>query len=286
MSKHLSTAASAMFDAEVHHLFQGAARLDGTVEFRGNVVGDIYNFRRMGKGTANQKASQQDVTPMDATHTKIPVTLQNWNAPEYTDIFDQAEVNFQERAELVMTIGKALGRRKDQLVIDALAAASGGTVAKTIGTSDGLQVTKLRAALALLGAVEADDEEMFLVYDHNGHEQILGLAPITSSDFTRLQALDTAQVPAFLGIGFRKIGTRSEGGLPASGNDFDAFVWARTAVGLAEGIGPATEVNYIPQKTSWLSNGIMKANAVSRDDTGVVKVTYDSTAVIAQGASD
>jgi hypothetical protein len=38
-----------------------------------------------------------------------------------------------------------------------------------------------------------------------------------------------------------------------------------------------TEINYIPQKTSWLSNCLYKAGAVLREPQGVIKVTYDET---------
>jgi hypothetical protein len=91
----------------------------------------------MGKGLANQKASQADVTPMDISHARQTATLQNWNAPEYTDIFDQAEVNFDE--ELAQTIAKAIGRREDQLIIDTLAGTTtgGGAGFSFVASNDG-----------------------------------------------------------------------------------------------------------------------------------------------------
>jgi hypothetical protein len=39
-----------------------------------------------------------------------------------------------------------------------------------------------------------------------------------------------------------------------------------------------TEINYVPQKTAWLTNGMLKAGAVVRDLGGLVKVQYDKTA--------
>ncbi len=100
MSKTLSAAAQQAFDDTVLQEFQGTGFLRNTVTIRNNVVGDIYKFRHLGKGMANQKPSQADVTPMDVQHNLINCTLENWNAPEYTDIFDQAEVNFDEQQEL------------------------------------------------------------------------------------------------------------------------------------------------------------------------------------------
>jgi len=64
MSKFLSAAAVTEFDNEVKHEYQGMATLRNAVSFRGNVTGEAYKFTRMGKGLANQKATQADVTPI------------------------------------------------------------------------------------------------------------------------------------------------------------------------------------------------------------------------------
>jgi hypothetical protein len=106
MSKNLTNAAVIEFDSEVKHEYQGMKTLRECVTVRTGVVGESYKFTRMGKGLANQKASQADVTPMDITHSRQMATLSNWNAPEYTDIFDQAEVNFDEKSELAQTIAR------------------------------------------------------------------------------------------------------------------------------------------------------------------------------------
>ena len=53
---------------------------------------------------------------------------------------------------------------------------------------------------------------------------------------------------------------------------YDNYAFHRSAVGLAIGINMKTEINYIPQKTSWLTNGVMKAGSVAIDETGIVKI--------------
>ena len=172
MSKFLSNAAIQEFDSEVKHEYQAMGKLRNTVALRTNVTGDAYKFTRMGSGLANQKATQADVTPMDISHGRQTATLENWNAPEYTDIFDQAEVNFDEKQELAKTIAKALARREDQIIIDAMAA---GTYSTTPGTdadtgfdiaagAAALTVAKLRsAAMSGLTNRNVDDEDRTLI---------------------------------------------------------------------------------------------------------------------------
>ena len=77
MSKFLSNAAVIEFDQEVKHQYQGQGNLRETVTNRTGVVGESYKFTRMGKGVANQKASQADVTPMDIGHDRQTATLAN-----------------------------------------------------------------------------------------------------------------------------------------------------------------------------------------------------------------
>jgi len=39
-----------------------------------------------------------------------------------------------------------------------------------------------------------------------------------------------------------------------------------------------TDIDWIADRTAWLSNGMMKAGSVVRDEGGLVKVLYDKTA--------
>lgn len=274
MSKNLSAAAQQQFDDDVKHAFQTAGSLRNTVTIRNNVVGDIYKFRKMGKGQANQKASQADVTPMDISHSLISCTLGNWNAPEYTDIFDAAEVNFDEQTELAQTIAGALGRRLDQLIIDALAAEASpaGTIASG---SAGLTLSKVVQSSKYLNDKGVPSGDRHFAITAGGLEDLLGDTTITSADYNNVRALMSGDINTFMGFQFHMIETRDEGGLPTSGSDREGFAYHSSAVGLAIGIDIKTEVNYIAQKTSWLCNGVMKAGAVSRDGDGIVSVSWE-----------
>jgi hypothetical protein len=277
MSKNLSAAAKQEFDSEVKHAYQAeGSGLRNTVTIRTGVVGDIYKFRKMGKGMANQKATSAEVTPMDITHDLISCTLQNWNAPEYTDIFDAAEVNFDEQKELASTIAMAMRRREDQLIIAALDAASSiaGTVTEDIGgTNSGLNVDKLRRASRYLNDQGVAMSDRHYLLKAEDLEVLLGETEATSSDYNTVKALVNGELDTFVGFKFHLIESRDEGGLPAgSSSEHLNFAYHKAAVGLAVGLDIRTEVNYIAQRTSWLCNGILKAGSVVRDTKGVVEI--------------
>ena len=59
-----------------------------------------------------------------------------------------------------------------------------------------------------------------------------------------------------MGFTFHILGDRDEGGLAIDGsNDRTCFAFHQSALGVAVGIAPSTEVNYIAEKTSfWTDN--------------------------------
>ncbi len=277
MSKTLSSVAQTEFDSEVKQAYQMGSKLRDTVTVRTNVTGSTYEFRAMGKGMANQKASQADVTPMDVSHSKPVATLSNWNAPEYTDIFDQAEVNFDEQVELAQCIAMALGRRFDQLVIDAAVAEStpAGTVAS--GSAD-QTVAKANEASKYLNKKGVGTGDRTYLVSADGLEAMLNQEKATSADYMQVKALVNGDMDTGFGFKWICIEDRDEGGLPLATNDRTSLAYHKTAIGVAEGIAQRTNVDWIAEKTSWLANGILKAGSVSRDGNGIVKITNDESA--------
>ncbi len=134
MSVSLSNAFVTLFDAEVKQAYQAKAMLVGAVRQRRGVEGSTVKFPKVGKGVATARITQTDVTPMNVGFSSVTCTLQDWNAAEYSDIFSQQKVNFDERQELVQVVASAMGRRQDQLILDALGSSGTSlTVANSIG---------------------------------------------------------------------------------------------------------------------------------------------------------
>jgi len=277
MSKNLSAVAVIEFDSMVKHAYQGMGLLKGAVTVRNNVVGDTYKFLRMGNSLANQKSTSDLVTPMDVGHEFKTATLSNWNAPEYTDIFDAAEVNFDEKQELASTIAGALGRRSDQLVIDAMDASTPLTTAIPEGGTN-LTMAKVIEAQVALRDQGVPNTELFAAIDAQGLGGLLNDEKATSADYQAIKALVSGEINTLCGFQFIVIETRNEGGLTVAANIVDSWFFQRPAVGLAIGIDMKTEINWIPERTAWLTNGMLKAGSVVRDEGGLVKVQYDRTA--------
>ncbi len=277
MSKSLTDAAVASFDAQVKHAYQGSGKLRNTVRVRTGITGSTHRFPKMGKGTATKRVPQSDVTPMNVSHTNATATLEDWNAAEYTDLFDQAEVNFEEKRELATVIAGAIGRREDQLILDAIDAASTTlTVSTDIGgTGSNLNTTKVRRAKKLLvdQGVNFERGNQTFVMGASQLEALLGDTDANTIDKNAIKALYDGEIKYWVGFEFITIETRSEGGLPVSSSVRTNYAYDRMSTGLAVGLDFRTEINYVPQKTSWLCNGLFKAGAVGVDALGIVEIS-------------
>lgn len=275
-----TNAAIASYDTEVKLAYQGSSVLKSRIKTKTGVVGQQHFFQKMGKGVAYQHTSAELITPANHSHTKVSATLTNWRIGDYTDLFDQAETTVDERADLARSNAMALGRAEDQLIIDALDAASSiaGTVDEDLGGTDSpINADKLRRAKRYLvqsgaGGTAADHT---MLIDAIGLEGALAETEITSADYQTMRALVDADLNAkkAFGFTFAVIEDRVEGGLPSiSTNIRQCFAFDRSAVGLATAMEPSTRVDFIPERASWLSQGMLKAGAAVIDPLGVVEV--------------
>lgn len=270
-----------LFDAEVKQAYQGKAMLVGAVRQRRGVEGSTVKFPKVGRGVATPRIGQTDVTPLNVGFSNVTVTLEDWVAAEYSDIFSQQKVNFDERNELVQVLGNAIGRRQDQIIIAALQGSGTSlSVGNDVGGTDtNMNVAKLRQAKGLMDKNNVPPMGRNILIHSNGLQSLLAETAVTSTDFNTVKALVNGELDTFLGFKFHVIGDRTEGGLAVDGSlDRTCFAFHKDAIGYAEGIAPKTEINYIPEKTSWLVTSLLSAGATTIDAEGIVSIVARETA--------
>lgn len=272
-----ANAAIISYDTNVKQAYQNGSLLRSSVTVKSGVVGSSHNFRKFGKGVAQQHSSAEMITPQDYTHTKVPCTLSNWRIGEYTDLFDQAETTVDERAQLATANANAIGRAEDQLIIDALDAATSlaGTVDEDLGgTNSGINADKLRRAKRFLRA-KGCNGKLTLLVNAIGEETALSELEVTSADYQQMKALVDAEMDKKYAFGFqwKVMEDRVEGGLPVGSTSIRlCFAYDQAAVGLAVGIEPRTAVDWIPERAAYLSQAMNKAGSAVIDSEGVVEV--------------
>jgi len=274
MAVGVSNAFVQLFDAEVKQAYQAQRALAGVVRERTNVEGSQVKFPKIGKGTATIRVPQTDVTPLNVSYSQVTATMSDYIAAEYSDIFSQQKINFDERRELVQVVSGAIGRRMDQLVIDALSGSGTSlTVATTVGgAGTNMNLAKLLEAKELLDTGNVPAQDRCMLIHASGLAALLDDTKIASSDYAAVKALVQGQLDTFLGFKFITIGDRDEGGLPKPSTR-TCFAFHKDAIGMGIGMNQKTEINYVAEKTSFLVASMFSAGAVAIDAEGIVAIS-------------
>jgi len=273
MAQNVTTAFVDLFDSEVKQAYQAESLLRGTMRTRTGVAGNTVKFPKIGKGVATIRVPQTDVTPLNVTYAQVTATMSDYIAAEYSDIFQQSHINFDERSELVQVVSKSIARRMDQLCIDAMVGNAGTTIATSIGgAGSNMNIEKLRATAKAMNVNNVPSEDRYLLMHASQLDALLGEAEITSQDFASVKALVRGEVNSFMGFNILTMGDRDEGGVPKPSTR-SCFAWHKDSMGYAESMSQKTEVNYVPEKTSFLVSSMFSAGSVTIDAEGLVQVT-------------
>lgn len=253
------------FSDEIHQAFQQTeSKLQGAVRAHRNVVGSTYNFPVLGKFSANTKARNADVTGLEPAHSQVIVTLADSYASIYLDKLDQIKTNVSLREEYVKGTVSAINRKIDETIITA--ALAGTNVVST--TAGGWTYAKHLEAFNALNLADVDESDRYMVIGSKALGEMMNETKVISADYTAglLPAMN-GQIGKFMG--FNVIVSNL---LPNVTNVQTALYFNKKAIGIAVGQDPTTEVNYIPQKASWLVNTMVSLGAVLIDGAGVVEM--------------
>lgn len=256
---------------EVKQSYQFGSKLLSTVKVKNNIKGITARFQKIGKGIATPRIPQSDVIPMNIDYTPTTVTLENWNAPEYTAYEDLAKLNFDEKREVAEVISKAIGRRIDEVILQRLDTDANPTTVAL--NSSGLTLDKLRTTKKMMDKKGVPSMDRYFLHSAEGLEDLLKDPEVTSADYNTVKSLVNGELNTYLGFKFIMIEDRVEGGLPLDGSNVRTnFAYHKDSIGMAIGYDVKTKTDWIPEKTSWLINGMFSGAAAVVDNEGVYKV--------------
>jgi len=284
MSRYLNKVAVTQFDTATKHEYQAMGALRGCFRTRTGVTGDKATFNNMGKGMAHRRgAPSSDVVPMGVDHSYETANLLDYEAPEYTDLFGKKEVLIDEVTELATTTKGAIGRLRDQIVIDQMVAAPIGDLLGGAIIGDDTKPMSLATLIELrelMDDMEIPDDRRYIAMTPAGFTGLLNETKVTSSDYASVKALEQGEISKFMRFTFKRIGTqRAEGGLPLiSAGVQSAYAWDANAIGEAVGFEVDTSVEWSVDKQSWLSMGKFKGGACVADPKGLIRFQYKTTA--------
>ncbi len=267
---NLSPAAQIEYDALVKLQYRSEGfLLRDSVRRKENVIGSSVQFRRMGQVISTPTGYAQAVTPQNPGIAVPTATLQKYTTPVVIDEVEELTVNFDAMMESVKTIGQAMGRRSDQITINAVAADVGDTIAAG-GT--GMTYAKYTQIAEFFDDNGVPLPERWVAMTAKQFRELLAAQEFTSTFYTKNQVLDKGFIREYLGMNVQVIPSMTEGGLPLAGGERTCLAWHKQAVGFGVGMNFRAEVNYVPLITSWLANGVFSAGAVVVDNRGTLAV--------------
>lgn len=285
MSLALSQIEIQQFLSDAHAEFQSEGfLLQNAVRTKTGTKGSQVHFPVFGEGMANQKAPQDDITPMNISNRDAIAVIEDWYASEYADRSFQNKLAVNAVEEYSKLCAWAIGRRADQITIDTVAGATYSTTPTTTqganvaaGTT-GFTYEKLREGHRWLRQRSANRGKRTVIIDAIAEEQLLDAIQLTNSLYINQKILDNDGLNgmSFLGMNFIVVPQMNEGGLPitSGGTVGNAFFINEMAVGYAQSERLGGDISWENIKTSYLINMWMEAGAVVVDPKGLVRVQY------------
>lgn len=276
MPNSIADVAQIEFDALVKAEYHSRGfLLRDSARKRTDVIGKEVQFRKVNEVIAVPTAYMQSVTPQDPSYSPVTCSLVKYTAPTAVDVVEELTVNFDVKMENAMLVADALGRRSDQIMIDALEADPGDTI---VDGGTNFTYEKYTQVIEFFDDNAVPLADRFIALSANSFKSLLQQDEFTSTFYTQNRVLDRGFIREYLGINVIIIPSMTEGGLPLAANIRKCFAWHKQALGMAIGHNFRTEINYLPRETSWLINGIFSAGAVVIDNRGVIEIDCDETA--------
>ena len=277
MTWSLSNVATQQFsDDFINKLTQTKPKLMGSVRTVRGVRGDSYVWKVAGNTEMIPRGAFQSKIPAsDIDYSKVTTTFDNWVLKLPTDIFEQAEVNADERSNLAGKHAQAIAHRQDQIIIDSLDASTTALVIAAGGTN--FTLDKLREANRFAQKNNWPEMGRHLAIHANNLYALLNEERVTNSDYAAVKALVNGEINSFLGFTFHVFGDLETGGLPLSTNTRTCFAWVADGAGYAESLAPEVTVDYDRPNRTYESVSSFRAGGSPLLPECVIKINCDET---------
>ncbi len=274
MSVSIETSFTKQFERDVHEAYQRlGSRLRSSVRNINNVKGSTVVFQRVGRGTASTKSTHGMVPVMNIAHTAVECVLQDYFAGDWVDKPQELKINHDERLVIANAGAYAIGRKTDDLIVNALATATSQVIPDA---NIGITLDKILDGFERLGAAEVpDDGQRFAVVGWKQWSQLLKLSEFVNADY-----VGQDELPYKGGQAKKWLGTiwMPYSGLPKDVNDIRSCYWFhKTAVGHASGSDVQTDITWHGDRAAHFVNNMMSQGAALIDGSGVVVINCDET---------
>ena len=254
------------FEADVHLAYQQmGTKLRGSVRSKSGVIGKSTTFQKVGKGIASTKSRHGIVPVMNLNHTPVECTLVDYYAGDWVDALDELKTNVDERRVVAAAGAYALGRKTDELIVDAM-----GSTTNNVGNySSAFSKSMVLDAVEALNTNDVpDDGRRFAVVGVKQWNVLLGIDEFVRADYVGDTPLTTGfEMKKWMGITWLLYND-----LPLSGTNRDCFMYHASSIGHACGQEVKTDISWHGERAAHFISNSMSQGAVLIDGDGIVRI--------------
>lgn len=255
------------YQSQVHIAYQRmGSKLRNTVRSKKDVKGASTIFQIVGKGSASTKARHALVPTMDISHTQITCHIEDYYAGDWVDKLDELKTDTHEKQILANAGAYALGRKSDDIIINAL-----DNNDQRIDANDtGLTKAKILEAYEMLGAKDVpDDGQRYCVIGWRQWTELLDINEFKNADY-----IGSDQLP-WEGVQAKKwLGTTwfAHSGLTLNNGERLCHWYHRSSVGHAIGSDVTADITWHGDRAAHFVNNMMSQGAVVIDKDGIISL--------------
>ncbi len=215
MSFQVDTAFVKQYSSTLQYLVQQkGSRLREAVRTE-TLTGEEAYYDQIGTTEAKEKTARHGDSPLISTpHSRRRVNQRDFEWGDLVDKPDKVRLLVDPTSNYLQSAMWSLGRRMDDIVIEAASASSltgkNGTVSVPLPASQkiavgaaGLTLAKLISAKEILDAGEVDpDEPRYIAVTARQVTNLLNTTEVKSSDYNSVKALVAGQIDTFMGFKF------------------------------------------------------------------------------------
>lgn len=261
------------FEADVHLAYQQmGTKLRSTIRSKSGIIGASTTFQKVGKGTASTKSRHGIVPVMNLNHEPVECMLQDYYAGDWVDALDELKTNVDERRVVASAGAYALGRKTDELIINAM-----NTATLSVGDyTTGLTKKLVLSAVETLNANDVpDDGRRFAVVGVHQWNELLSMEEFVSADYV---GNDTPLVSGFETKKWMGIIWVLHNGLPLATKNRDCFIYHASSVGHACGQDVKSDISWHGERAAHFISNSMSQGATLIDKDGIVRIKCDDKA--------
>lgn len=228
-------------------LQQKGSRLSQAVMSGNHVGSQASPVDQFGAINANKVVNRYaPISPVDAPTDRRWVFPQDYDLAQYLDTFDKLRLLIDPMSSYVTNSVYAMGRAKDQEILNGLLGTNytgnAGTTTTSLpsgqvvsvqqgaASSTNLTVAKLREGkrILLTNEVDLDQDEIYMAINGTNHDSLLAEVQVISTEFNDKPVMVEGKVVRFLGVNLIHTELVSTGTDDQSGTSTALPMWAKS----------------------------------------------------------